>query len=93
MDGGITPFIELLYLIDNLNATKQMQAMNHVHLGCYTMIADLDQTLAPIELSILMNLGPTVLPRPFIQDATISRPMTYLLAHYQYVCLFSVLAQ
>jgi len=35
MDGGIAPFIEVLYLIDNLNASKQMQAMNHVHLGRY----------------------------------------------------------
>ena len=35
VDGGIAPFIELLYLIDNLNASKQMQAINHVYLGHY----------------------------------------------------------
>ena len=42
MDGGIAPFIELLYLIDNLkqvNVSKQMQAMNHVYLGRYIICA------------------------------------------------------
>jgi len=41
---------------------------------------DLDQTHERIELEGLMDLGPTVLPRPFIQDDHISRPMTYRLA-------------
>ena len=37
VDGGDALFIELLYLIDNLNASKQIQAMNHVYLGHYKM--------------------------------------------------------
>ena len=46
-----------------------------------------------IELEGLVDLGPTVLPRPFIQDDHISRPMTYMLATIRYVCLFSDWAQ
>ena len=40
-----------------------------------------------------MDLGPTVFPRPFIQDNHISKPMTYMLATIRYVCLFSDWAQ
>jgi len=56
------------------------------------MVAHFDQPPMRIELKGLVDLGPTVLPRPFIQDDHISRPMTSSLATFAYVCLFGIWA-
>jgi len=50
---------------------------------------DLDQTLAHIGLKRLMHFGPNILPRPLIHNDTVFRQMTYILARYEYVYLFS----
>jgi len=47
------------------------------------MTSDLDQTLAHVELKILMNFGPTILPRLLIHYDKISKPMSHLLAHFE----------
>jgi len=58
------------------------------------MIADLDQTLANIELKELVDLGSTILPRLLIPaDNHISRPITTLLADTEYIYLISNWAQ
>jgi len=50
---------------------------------------DLYPTLAHIGLKRLMDFGLSILPRPLIHDAIIFRQMTYMLARYDYVYLFS----
>jgi len=54
---------------------------------------DLDQTPTHIELKELVDLELTNLPRPFIHDDILSRPMTHLLATFEYVYPFFDWAQ
>ena len=53
-----------------------------------SMAIDLDQTFEHVKIKRLMDLGPTNLPRVLVHDDHISRPMTYMLATFTYVCLF-----
>jgi len=54
-----------------------------------TMVANFDQPPMHIELTGLVDLGPFALPRQFVHDDPISTMMTYMLANFEYVCLFS----
>jgi len=54
---------------------------------------DLDQTLAHFDRKGLVDLGPPSFPRQFVHDHKISRPVTHLLAKFEYVYLFPDWAQ
>lgn len=45
----------------------------------------LDQTLVLFDMTRLVNLAPTLLPRLFVHADTVSRPMTSILALSEYV--------
>jgi len=73
--------------IDFLFESSNSELVEYESIAAETF--DLDQTLEQIELKGLVNLAPTILPRLLIHENHIFRPMTKLLAHYEYVCLFS----
>ena len=50
----------------------------------------LNQIHAHFGTQRLVDFAPTILPRPFIHDDLISRPMTNWLASLNYICLFDV---
>jgi len=52
-----------------------------------TMNFALDQTHTHIGLNRLVNLAPILLPRLFVHADIVSRPMTSILAHFEYVLL------
>jgi len=56
------------------------------------MIVNLDQTLEHIEIKGFIDIGSTILPRQFIHDDQISRPIAYLLAKFERICLFDIWA-
>ena len=45
---------------------------------------DLNHTLNYAKITRLVNLGPTIMPRYFAHDYHISRPMTNVLANFEY---------
>ena len=51
---------------------------------------DLDQTLAHFAIKRFVDSGPIYLPRQFIHNDTISRPMTHLLVKFECISLFDV---
>jgi len=57
------------------------------------MTTNLDQTFEHAKIKRLMDLEPTNLPRELVYDDQISRPMTYMLSTFTYICLFDVWAQ
>jgi len=49
---------------------------------------DLNHSLKFAKIKRLVNLGPTNMPRYFVHDYHISRPMTHVQANFEYVSLF-----
>ena len=53
---------------------------------------NLNHTLKYAKITRLVNLGPTNVPRYCVHDNHIFRPMTHVLANFEYVSLFDAWA-
>ena len=85
---NINPFLLTPSLVNLFSTNPSLNFLDSKNF--VPMMVTLDQTLEYTEITRLIELGPTILPKQFIHDDQISRPMTHLLARFEYFSSFDI---